>query len=100
MKGPSKKWKQIRQASLEAAHRHTFGHAQYAYDLYFAVYCIYMVGYIRFNFFEYLPVGSSLIEALQIGITGVAMVLIAVLTQAVLVIIFLEWRSLRYAGIL
>jgi len=94
MKRPSKKWRNVRLATLDRVRRSAMDPLEPLYTIYASVCLLYLAGFIRFQFFDY-PDIFNLATALQLLILAVSGLLIPVLTGSVLTLCFAHRRLQR-----
>ena len=96
MNPPSKKWIQTRNAAIESAHRRVFEPLKKRLaDCITAAVAVFLISYIRFNFFDFPAVETSTNTAVQVAIAGIAMVSLPILLIASVPIILLDLRFRR-----
>lgn len=80
MNPPSKKWMQTRNAALEGAHYRVFEPIKKLLgNSITVVVVIFVISYMRFNFFEFPEVYTSTITAVQVVVAGISMISLPIL---------------------
>lgn len=88
-------WKNLRKEILNAAYRRIFEPLKFLYTAQSAAAIVFFAAYIRFNFFEYDEFGGSYIQAVQLILAGISMLLVSILTPITVFLATLEWRCCR-----
>ena len=94
MDKPSANWQKIRLATLDRARRTTTEPFAPLYTIYAGVCVCYLVGFIRFQFFDTAK-DLNWITALQLFFVGISGALVPVLTGSVLTMYFADLRLQR-----
>ena len=97
MEPPSKNWQNVRRAALERAKRTAIEPLAPLYAIYAGVCACYLVGFLRFRFFDHAT-DFSWVTAAQVLIVAVAGALVPVLTGSVLTLHFAHRRLDRLAA--
>ena len=97
MNGPSKGWLAARRAVLERVQLNVFDKMEPLYNIYIGVCLCYLVGFVRFKFFE---TGGefSIVTSTHLLIVAFCGVLIPVLTGSVLVLHIASFKLQRLVG--
>lgn len=97
MERPSKSWQNGRKAALERAKRKIIDPLEPLFAIYAAVCMFFVVGSLRFRFFEF-SADFTWIEAIQVILVAFAGIMVPILTGSVLIVQLASRRLQKLAG--